>query len=261
MEDSRRNFLKIMGSASLFGVGTGAALTSFVKTAVSAKVDDSAKAKRPIRWGMVVDMTKCADNCTKCMDACHVTHNVPEFGNPKDEIKWIWKDDYKRTFPSKNQRFVKHTVAEKSVPTFCNHCDNPPCVRVCPTQATFQRDDGIVEMDFHRCIGCRFCMAGCPYGSRSFNWRDPRDFIKDLSPEYPTREKGVVEKCNFCSERIGTGREPACVETCDTKALIFGNLHDPKSSIREKIENNHTVVRKPELGTKPCVFYIFEGGK
>ena len=185
-----------------------------------------------------------------------MTHNVPEFDNPKDEIKWIWKSDYAKVFPSKSQQFVSAETKQKPFLTMCNHCADPPCVMACPTGATFKRKDGIVEMDFHRCIGCRFCMAACPYGSRSFNWRDPRPAIEDITQEYPTREKGVVEKCNFCSERLAKGQQPACVEACPEKVLTFGNLYDKKTEIRQILKDNPTIQRKPELGTNPSVFYI-----
>ncbi len=113
--------------------------------------------------------------------------------------------DYEQAFPDQENKFATEPLQDRRVLVLCNHCDNPPCVRVCPTQATWRRDDGIVMMDYHRCIGCRYCMAACPYGSRSFNWRDPRPYIKDINDGYPTRTKGVVEKCNFCEERLATG--------------------------------------------------------
>ncbi|OGR02490.1 MAG: hypothetical protein A2284_09910 [Deltaproteobacteria bacterium RIFOXYA12_FULL_61_11] len=139
----------------------------------------------------------------------------------------------------------------------CNHCDNPPCVRVCPTQATFKREDGIVAMDMHRCIGCRYCVAACPYGSRSFNWRDPRPYLAGrINPQYPTRTKGVVEKCNFCSERLAEGREPLCVEACPKRSITFGDLLQPGSAVRELLRTRYTVCRKPTLGTLPHVFYL-----
>jgi molybdopterin-containing oxidoreductase family iron-sulfur binding subunit len=129
-------------------------------------------------------------------------------------------------------------------------------VRVCPTKATFKREeDGIVLMDMHRCIGCRFCMAACPFGARSFNFASPRDLVPDLRREYPTRMRGVVEKCNFCAERLAEGMLPACVEASNG-ALIFGDLDDPDSEIRHVLAHNFTIRRKPELGTNPSVFYI-----
>ena len=138
----------------------------------------------------------------------------------------------------------------------CNHCENPPCVRACPTKATFKREsDGIVLMDFHRCIGCRFCMAACPFGARSFNFRDPRPFIKEQNNEFPTRMKGVVEKCNFCAERLAVGKLPACVEASNG-AIAFGDLDDPDSTVRDLLKHNYTIRRKQSLGTEPSVYYI-----
>ena len=112
-------------------------------------------------------------------------------------------------------------------------------------------------MDQHRCIGCRFCMAACPYGARSFNWGDPRPHIKgELNHEYPTRERGVVEKCTFCEERLAEGEEPACVAACKSGAMTFGDLEDPDSEVRRLLEENFTIRRKPELGTHPEIYYI-----
>jgi molybdopterin-containing oxidoreductase family iron-sulfur binding subunit len=141
----------------------------------------------------------------------------------------------------------------------CNHCDNPPCVRVCPTKATFKLPNGITMQDEHRCIGCRFCMAACPYGSRSFNWRDPRPAIKNENKEYPTRTKGVVEKCTFCTERLAVGKLPACVEAAPKGGLLFGDLEDPNSEIRKIVTNKYTIRRKSDLGTGPAIYYIVGG--
>ena len=106
----------------------------------------------------------------------------------------------------------------------CNHCLDPACLNGCPTNAYEKLATGIVAHHADDCIGCRYCMAACPYGARSFNWRDPRPYIKKINPDYPTRERGVVEKCNFCVERLAFGELPACVEACKSKALIFGDL-------------------------------------
>jgi molybdopterin-containing oxidoreductase family iron-sulfur binding subunit len=210
------------------------------------------------KWGMVIDLKKCwgTDGCTECIDVCHRVHNVPRFGNPKDEIKWIWTVPYGRAFPEYKHEFAEKTLEDRPVTVLCNQCDNPPCIKYCPTRATWRREDGIVMMDFHRCIGCRYCMAGCPYGSRSFNWKDPRPFIKKINFEFPTRTKGVVEKCNFCQERLVQGLLPACVEACKEKALVFGNLNDPDSEVRRILRSRHTIQRHSELGTKPKVFYV-----
>jgi molybdopterin-containing oxidoreductase family iron-sulfur binding subunit len=110
-------------------------------------------------------------------------------------------------------------------------------------------------MDFHRCIGCRFCMAACPYGARSFNFRDPRPFIKETNLKFPTRMKGVVEKCSFCAERLAEGKLPACVEASNG-ILIFGDLDDPQSEVRQILRENYTIRRKQNLGTGPSVYYI-----
>ena len=113
-------------------------------------------------------------------------------------------------------------------------------------------------MDFHRCIGCRFCMAACPYGARSFNWVDPRPYIEKVNPEYPTRTKGVVEKCLFCYERLAQGKVPACVEACPEKALIFGDLADENSEVSKILKERVAIRRKAELGTNPSVFYLID---
>ncbi|NTW49641.1 MAG: 4Fe-4S dicluster domain-containing protein [Chlorobiales bacterium] len=257
MNEQRRDFIKKAGLGVLAGLGAAAGL---FPTGLLEKTTPSAWAGEPepgkIRWGMLIDMRKCKQECDKCIAACHHTHNVPQFDNHKDEIKWIWKSPYENVFPTASQQFVSKETESKLDIAMCNHCAEPPCTRACPTEATFKRWDGIVSMDYHRCIGCRFCMAACPYGSRSFNWRDPRPAIKELSSTYPTRERGVVEKCNFCSERLVKGELPACVETCPEKALTFGDLNDPKSEIRRILESTQTMQRKPELGTRPSVFYI-----
>lgn len=208
------------------------------------------------RWAMAIDVAKCLKdaNCTKCIEACNLAHNVPAIPQRGREVRWIWKDSFDHAFPGQEDQYSALRAAPAMV--LCNHCDNPPCVRVCPTQATWKRPDGIVAMDWHRCIGCRYCMAACPYGARSFNWMDPRPYIQHPTPEFPTRTKGVVEKCTFCSERLAVGRLPACVEACTEKALVFGNLADPQSEIRQLLAARRHTRRRPELGTGPGVFYI-----
>jgi len=208
------------------------------------------------RWGMVIDVPKCLakPDCTKCMDACNAAHNIPHFTDPRREVKWIWKAKFEDAFGE--TEYAADAFRDKLLPVLCNHCAQPACVRVCPTQATWKREDGIVMMDWHRCIGCRYCMAACPYGSRSFNWSDPRPAIPALNSDYPTRTKGVVEKCTFCEERLAKNQLPLCVEVCPQKALTFGDLNDPNSEIRRKLREQFTIQRKPELGTKPGIYYI-----
>lgn len=207
---------------------------------------------------MVVDMTKCRNDCADdCLIACHEIHNVPYIPKAEHEVMWLFLEPYENAFPERSHRFLSMKVREKEFFLMCNHCENPPCVRVCPTQATFKREkDGIVMIDYHRCIGCRFCMAACPYGSRSFNFRDPRPFIKKINPEYPTRRRGVVEKCNFCQELLEVGRMPVCVEACKEGVLTFGDLEDPTSAVRRLLSDTPHIRRKPDLGTGPSVFYI-----
>jgi len=249
---NRRSFLKLAGLASLSGL-SAAGVSKAVSQETASLTD------KKIRWGMVFDMRKCREqnNCTACIDACHKTHNVPDIKSVKEEIKWIWKAKFENAFPTQTHEFISESVKNAPSAVLCNHCENPPCVQVCPTQATFKRDsDGIVMMDFHRCIGCRYCMAGCPYGARSFNWKDPKPFVKDINPKFPLRTKGVVEKCNLCEERIAKGKIPACVEACKGKAIIFGDLNDPESEIRKVLAENDTIRRKPHLHTLPNIYYI-----
>lgn len=210
------------------------------------------------RWAMVIDARKCLKEkgCDRCIQACHRVHNVPDFPNRAHEIKWIWKEPFQEAFVSERGPYVNEVFRDQPFLVFCNHCDNPPCVRVCPTRATWKREDGIVMMDWHRCIGCRYCMAACPYGSRSFNWLDPRPHIARIDADYPTRTKGVVEKCTFCEERLARGQAPACVEACEEKALVFGDLEDPGSAVRKLLRTNFAIRRKAELGTAPEIYYI-----
>ncbi len=259
---NRRNFIKLAGITVATGIGGKKVLGELVDDSTGLPVSQPTTDAPPLtakRWAMVIDLKKCRkeSGCTDCIKACHHVHNVPDLGNPKDEVKWIWKQDFEGAFPSADHKFLEDEVRESPAIVFCNHCDNPPCVRVCPTQATWKRlEDGIVMMDMHRCIGCRYCVVACPYGSRSFNWRDPRPFIKDIDPDYPTRKRGVVEKCTFCAERLVRGEIPACVEACSAKAMVFGDLEDSESEVRKLLAENYTIRRKPELGTNPEIYYI-----
>jgi len=265
MSINRRQFIKIAGFSTILGIGgitaidkmkAGADETSAVQQIFGTPTPLTAK-----RWGMVVDLSKfkSAEDYQKCIDACDQAHNVPLFPNKKDEVKWIWTDTFEHTFPGAENELLPEAIKEKNYLLLCNHCQNPPCVRVCPTKATFKRkSDGIVMMDQHRCIGCRFCMAACPFGARSFNWRDPKPFIKQENPEYPARGIGVVEKCTFCAERLVRGLKPACVEKSNG-GLIFGDLEDPNSEVRQILAKNYSIRRKPELGTQPSVYYLIGG--
>lgn len=146
------------------------------------------------------------------------------------------------------------------LPIQCHHCENPPCVRACPTQATWKEPDGIVVIDYNWCIGCHYCVVACPYWARRFNWVDPvlpKERI-NTSTHYLSnrpREQGVMEKCTFCLQRTRKGKLPACHEACPTGARVFGNLRDPKSEIRHILENKTVFRLKEELNTDPKFWY------
>ncbi len=197
------------------------------------------------------------DSGSHGLRACHGAHNVPDFGGGDEEVKWIWKEPLELVFRHRVSEDTGDEIRHRAIPIMCNHCDNPPCVRVCPTQATWKRDDGIVMMDQHRCIGRRYCIAGCPYGARSFNWRDPRPYIEEFRSDYPTRTKGVVEKCTLCTERLARGQIPACVQACkeEAGAMVFGDLSDPETEIHQLVRSQLVARRKAELGTRPKVLY------
>jgi molybdopterin-containing oxidoreductase family iron-sulfur binding subunit len=253
MHIDRRTFLKL-AALGLLAVAAKPAL-DFISKPSAAAASNSAFTGR--RLAMAIDLNACTagHGCTDCIAACHRVHNVPDIGNVKEEIKWLWEVGYMQAFSDQETEFVRNPRQDSRVLVLCNHCDNPPCVRVCPTQATWKREDGIVMMDYHRCIGCRYCMAACPYGSRSFNWRDPRPYIKVIEDAYPTRTRGVVEKCNFCEERLSDGLQPACVEACRSGALKFGDLK-PGTELYDLISSQFNQRRKIELGTRPQVYYL-----
>ena len=260
MDENRRAFLKAAGCAIL-GAGLAAPVARAAAGAVS---QESAPGELTAgRWAIAINVRKCLqrEDCRACIDACHVAHNVPQIEDPIREVKWLWKEPFKDTFASATHPHLDKGLADKRVLVLCNHCDNPPCVRVCPTKATWKRQDGIVMMDQHRCIGCRYCIVGCPYGSRSFNWQDPRPFITTgIRPDYPTRTKGVVEKCTFCTERLVKGLPPACVEVCNKVSgpgtMTFGDIRDPKSEVARALKDGFSIRRKPELGTEPQIYYL-----
>jgi molybdopterin-containing oxidoreductase family iron-sulfur binding subunit len=277
MDNKRRKFLKMAGATALAGISAPAVVKLASSPAVAASDNHGhaaaadahgdahgghGDAPKGIRLGMVIDMRKLYGEPAlkeKAIQACIKAHNIPEdIEDPKNAVKWIWKTPFENAFPEHSHYHPSKQSLENDHLVLCNHCDEPPCVRVCPTKATFKYEkNGVVAMDYHRCIGCRFCMMGCPYGARSFNWFDPRPYIKTYNPQFPTRTRGVVEKCNFCSERLALGLEPACVEAVkDEGAIVFGDLNDPQSEVSKLLAENPTLQRKPALGTKPSVFYI-----
>ena len=276
MDNKRRKFLKMAGATVLAGISAPAIVKLSSNSAVAAGGGDHDKPAAAhgeaeahhgeeqssgVRLGMVIDMRKFYEDepmLDRAIAACNKVHNVPDIPDRKSEIKWIWKTGYHNAFPDHSHKLRSERVDNSPFPVLCNHCDNPSCVKACPTKATFVVEkNGIVAMDFHRCIGCRFCMAACPYGARSFNWQDPRPYIKEFNVDFPTRGRGVVEKCNFCGERLARGLEPACVEACKgTGAIVFGDLNDSHSEVRQVLDKEFTIQRRPAAGTRPSVFYI-----
>ena len=261
MDISRRRVLQWFGISAL-ALSTKPVFNALAAEEQAAQSENviikaGSEAKRAQQWAMVINTTafESESDFEPLIEVCHKIHNVPHFDVKRHEIKWIWTAPFHNAFPGEGGRFIDERLEESPFLVLCNQCGNPPCVRACPTQATFKREDGIVIMDFHRCIGCRFCMAACPFGARSFNYRDPRPFIAQMNRQFPTRMKGVVEKCNFCAERLAVGQIPACVEVSEGK-LVFGDLYDPESEVRELIRTNYTIRRKQTLGTEPSVYYI-----
>jgi len=192
-----------------------------------------------VRWGMLVDTTKCATGCNECVTACNEEHGLTGHNRPATDAQWIRKV----TLKDKQTGFVQ------TLPLLCQHCEKPPCADVCPTGASFRRADGIVLVDKHICIGCRYCMMACPYKARSFIHED----LEDQKPHTP-RGKGTVESCNFCVHRVDTGKTPACVEACGAQghnALVFGDLNDPSSEISQQLrqQNSRQIRADLELNT------------
>ena len=262
MNTSRRSFLKVAG-LSAFALSSGMAGLAGTAGAARAQIapgryEKGEHALTAKRWAMVIDtrLFRGPEDYDPLIEACHKVHNVPHIPGNQD-IKWFWLDKYERVFPDDMNAHINDKTRQASYPLLCNHCTNPPCVRVCPTQATYRMEDGIVAMDYHRCIGCRFCMAGCPYGARSFNFVDPRKYLSNPvpNPAFPTRMIGVVEKCTFCAERLAAGQMPACVEAAGGK-ILFGDLEDPNSTVRQALAANYSIRRKPNLGTQPGVYYL-----
>jgi len=220
-----------------------------------------------VLFGYGLDISRCI-GCRRCVYAC-----VAENNQSRDpQIHWIrvlefdHRDVIRRIdFEDGDPFYDREEVpAEGKVylPVACQQCENPECVKACPTTATWMEPDGIVVIDYNWCIGCRYCMAACPYGARHFNWTEPEIPADELNPNTHylgnvPRQDGVVEKCSFCIQRTRNGRYPACVEACPVGARKFGNLLDPDSEIRYLMEHKRTFVLKAELDTKPKFFYFY----
>lgn len=203
-----------------------------------------------VRFGMVIKTNRCI-GCQTCSIACKMQNNIPQ--------NMLWNrvlandanvlDGSSGDYPNLTKTFV---------PVACQHCANAACQKACPTGATYRDGSGRVQINYGACIGCRMCMAACPYNARVFNWNDP---VRDPDFNYgdkrvPVRQKGVVEKCTMCRERTDHGDEPMCVITCMGKARIFGDLDDPNSEVAELVQHNNAVQLLDEKGTDPQVYYV-----
>lgn len=203
-------------------------------------------------YGMVIDTKRCV-GCNACTTACKIANNVPE------GIFWTRAltdggdapDTPKGTFPNVQMRYI--TVG-------CQHCENPACVKACPVGATYKDPEtGIVRQDYDKCIGCRMCIAACPYtGVRSFNWQEPAypmDFAVG-DADAPAHQKHTVEKCTFCYQRQARGEVPACMDLCPARARFWGDLDDPDSDVSKLLREREYMQLLPEMGTKPSTYYL-----
>jgi len=239
---SRRDFLSKSGTvAGAAAIAPGIFLTT---PAVAKPVDQAVTSEK--RWGILVDTNKCASNCDACVSACKEENGwgkTETHSNPEQQSQWIRKVEIR----NKSTGFVS------TLPLMCQHCENPPCVDVCPTGASFKREDGIVLVDKHICIGCRYCMMACPFKARSFIHED----LHDQLPWAP-RGKGTVESCTLCVQRVDNDGTPACVEACSAEnhnALIFGDLYDENSEISQELKKHDSIELRADLELNTGVRY------
>jgi molybdopterin-containing oxidoreductase family iron-sulfur binding subunit len=216
-----------------------------------------------VRYGYAINLSLCNGN-GKCAEACHRENNHDRAAN-QSYIR-IFEMPKGTTDMEHGTTTYQHAVPREDkyyLPVQCFQCEDPPCVEVCPVEATWQEADGIVVVDYNWCIGCRYCQAACPYHARRFNWREPQIPAEEVNPDQGylsnrIRPQGVVEKCHFCLHRTREGRLPACLEACPTGARIFGNLLDPDSEISWVLKNKRCFVLKEELGARPTLYYFFD---
>lgn len=216
-----------------------------------------------VKFGYALNLSICV-GCRRCAKACHEenNHDRPS-GNSYIRVLEMQKGSLDL---EKGNVTYTHAVPAKDkfyMPVQCHQCDNPPCVHVCPVEATWKESDGLVVVDYNWCIGCRYCEAACPYHARRFNWTKPQIPAEEITPVQAylsnrVRPQGVMEKCTFCLHRTREGRLPACLEACPTGARVFGNLLDETSSIRWVLQNKRIFVLKEEVGTLPNFFYFFD---
>ncbi|MGE3246185.1 MAG: sulfate reduction electron transfer complex DsrMKJOP subunit DsrO [Beijerinckiaceae bacterium] len=240
--DNRRSFLKkAAGAVATTLLAPGVTLYAFSPQNAQARSPDQ-PASSKVRWGLLIDVNKCPPGCNVCVTACK-DENGWFSGTGMTDAQWIRKVTLRD----------KATGAKREAPVMCQHCAEPPCVDVCPTGASFKRADGIVLVDKHICIGCRYCMMACPYKARSF----VHEPVTDQKVHAP-RGKGTVESCTFCVHRIDAGKTPACVENCASKAggaMMFGDLNDPGSDIAKTVAQFATTEIRGDLNLKLGVRY------
>ena len=238
MTPSRRTWMTGAGAAL-----AGVALAPGLRLVEAAQAAPSAGANPKVRWGLLIDTTKCASGCTDCVAACNAENGLDAKATPTSS-QWIRKVELKE---------VK-TGRTASLPVMCQHCAEPPCVDVCPTGASFKRADGLVLVDRHICIGCRYCMMACPYKARSF----VHENLSDQKPDVP-RGKGCVESCTLCVQRIDRGESTtACAEACAKAghgAIVFGDLNDPASEIAQRVREAASVQLRADLRLGTAVRY------
>ncbi len=199
------------------------------------------------RWGMVVDQERCI-GCWSCAVICKSENDVP--------LGMWWNRILSEGEALDTPMAVNGRHELQWLPLACQHCDNAPCVKVCPVGATFHREDGIVMQDYERCIGCRYCMIACPYGVRTFNWgapARPTDFDTGMVEARPL---GTVEKCTFCVHRLAEGQVPSCIWSCPAGARVFGDLNDPESRVSALIRDREGERLLEDRGTEPKVYYL-----
>jgi Fe-S-cluster-containing dehydrogenase component len=218
-----------------------------------------------VEFGYGLDLSRCI-GCRRCVTGCSIENNQ---SRSRPEIQWIkvleMEKDKGVDLVHADAYYDPEQVPRPGhfyMPVQCHQCRKPPCVKVCPTRATWQEPDGITVVDYDWCIGCRCCMSACPYGARRFNWAEPNLPAEELNPDTHylgnrPRMKGVVEKCTFCIQRVRNGRYPACVEVCPVGARKFGNLLDPDSEIRYVMDQKRVFVFKQELHTMPRFVYFY----
>jgi menaquinone reductase, iron-sulfur cluster-binding subunit len=256
----------VNGSRRRFLAGLAGSAACVVGARASADEDDGKPPAKPHQWGMVIDLDRCV-RCAGCVVACQQENNIAPLGSQASErlrpIHWM---DFLPPAPG--------TLRPTPVP--CMHCEDPPCVKVCPVGATYQNPDGITAQVWERCIGCRACMVACPYARRYFNWTAPAFAdTSSLNPDVAPRPQGVVEKCTLCHQRVRAAQEraavdeeplddealrrlPACAQSCPTQAITFGDLADPDSEVSRLAQSPRAFRLLPEAGTRPKIIYLRE---